>query len=268
MELTNTRTAGNRGSFYPETCAAVQNSINMFSSKVNNVVNPELLKVIPKAIVAPHAGYVYSGFTANAAHKTLANAGPESIVVVGPSHHVYFEGISAAFTENYETPCGSIETDLTLLEALNERFHFNKVVSAHHREHSTETQMPFIKHYHPNTKIIELIYGKTTWQQVADVVEYILSKSESALVISSDLSHFYPLREAEILDAVCLNAIKHADLKLFSQGCEACGIIGIKALIRAVNKLNLKTGILDYRTSAEVSTDSNSVVGYAAAVVW
>jgi len=269
MELTGIlRKAGNRGGFYPQTCAEVENSINSFSGMIDGVTNPKLLTVSPRAIIAPHAGYVYSGFTANAAHKTLANANPKRIVVIGPSHHVYFEGISAAFTRKYETPCGDIETDLSFLEKLHDKFHFQNAKIAHQREHSTETQMPFIKHYHPEAKIIELVYGKTHWQQVAAVVEYILADAETALVISSDLSHFYTKREAEILDTVCLNAIKHADLELFDQGCEACGIIGIKALIHIVNKLKLKTGILDYRTSADVSNDTTNVVGYATAVVW
>ena len=268
MELTAIRKAGNKGAFYPETCQGVENSIGLFSLRMEKVLNPKLLDVTPRAIIAPHAGYMYSGFTANAAHTTLANATPRRVVVIGPSHHVYLEGISAAFTRQYETPCGDLETDLSFLEKLHRRFHFQNVGAAHLREHSTETQMPFIKHHHPGAKVIELVYGKTGWQQVAGVVEYLLADSDTTLVISSDLSHFYPEREAKILDTVCLNAIKHADPDLFSQGCEACGIIGIKALIHAANKLKLKTGVLDYRTSAEVSRDTGSVVGYAAAVVW
>ena len=269
MELTGIlRKAGNRGAFYPQSCAEVENSFGHFSDMINRVTNPKLLKVSPRAIIVPHAGYIYSGFTANAAHKTLANAHPKRVVVIGPSHHVYFEGISAAFTQKYETPCGDIETDLPFLEKLHDEFQFQNAKIAHQREHSTETQIPFIKHYLPEAKIIELVYGKTHWQQVAAVAEYTLADTETALVISSDLSHFYTKREAEMLDAVCLNAIKHADPELFDQGCEACGIIGIKALVHVVNKLKLKTGILDYRTSADVSNDTNSVVGYAAAVVW
>ncbi len=269
MELTGAkRLAGNMGAFYGETCNAIRNNIKLFTEQLNKVTNPKMLTVKPRAIIAPHAGWVYSGFTANAAYKTLANSNPGRIVVIGPSHHVYFEGVSAAFTQFYETPCGSLQTDLSFLEKLNQKFRFKSVADVHFREHSTETQMPFIKHYFPHTKIIELVYGKTDWQQVAEIVEYILSDEQSALVISSDLSHFYPLHEAELLDAVCLNAIKHADLNLFDQGCEACGIIGIKALINTVNKLQLKTGIIDYRTSADASNDESRTVGYAAAAVW
>ncbi len=268
MELTTIRKAGNRGAFYPTSCQGVENSINLFSSMMEKVLNPKLLDVTPRAIIAPHAGYIYSGFTANAAHAALAHTMPQRVVVIGPSHHVYLEGISAAFTHQYETPCGDLETDLPYLEKLQQKFRFQNVEAAHWREHSTETQMPFIKYYHPKATVIELIYGKTDWRQLSEVVAYLLDDRETALVISSDLSHFYPEDEAKILDTVCLNAIKHADTTLFDQGCEACGIIGIKALIHAANKLKLKTGVLDYRTSAEVSSDTSSVVGYGAAVVW
>lgn len=269
MELiSEIRKAGNRGKFYPDSCSEVQTFLNHFERHLNTITNTSLLNVKPRAIIVPHAGYVYSGLTASAAHQTFANTNSKRLIVLGPSHHVYFEGISAAFTKNYETPCGEIETDLSFLEKLNRSFQFKNVEKAHYLEHSTETQMPFIKHYQPQAKVIELIYGKTNWQQVAEVVEYVLADNESALIVSSDLSHFYPLLEAKLHDTICLNAIKHADLNLFEQGCEACGIVGVKALVHVANILKLKTGILDYRTSADASGDSSSVVGYGAALVW
>jgi AmmeMemoRadiSam system protein B len=269
MDITiKTRRAGNRGTFYPADCNDVERFIKLFSDKIDTIANPQYLTVKPRAIIAPHAGYVYSGFTANAAHKALSNAKPKRIVVIGPGHHVYIEQISAAFTKDYETPCGNIETDIEYLNELNDRFHFIFSGNTHYREHSTETQMPFIKHYNPQAKIVELVYGRADWREVAAIVQYVLSDKSNAVVISTDLSHFYPLREAEVLDAICLNAIKHADVELLQQGCEACGITGVKAIIDTVNRLGLKTAVLDYRTSAEVSGDRNSVVGYASAVIW
>jgi len=269
MELTTKlRIASNSGSFYPAQCGVIESYIKDFTKHIDSITNSELLKSSPRAILSPHAGYVYSGFTANATHSALANTKPKRIIVIGPSHHVYFEGISTIFTNKFETPCGDISCDLEYLEKLHNRFNFTYSETAHYREHSTETQFPFIKYYNPQAKIIELIYGKISSNDVAEVINYALSKKESAIVISSDLSHFYSLRKANSVDMICLDAIKHSDTNMLEQGCEACGIAGIKALIKTANSLNLKTGILDYRTSADASGDENRVVGYAGAVVY
>ncbi len=269
MEITTqTRQAGNRGTFYPFNCNDIKQFIESSNCNIETVLNTRHLNVKPQAIIAPHAGYVYSGFTANAAHKTLSNAKPKRIVVIGPSHHVFIEGISAAFTREYESPCGNLAIDTKYLQELNNRFNFSFSKEAHYREHSTETQVPFIKYYNPQATIIELIYGRADYKEIAEVINHVLSDKNNAVVISTDLSHFYPQQEAELLDTICLNAIKHADIDLLQQGCEACGITGIKAIIEVANQLNLNTAVLDYRTSAEVSGDVKSVVGYAAGVIW
>lgn len=269
MELTTKlRIAGNSGSFYPAQCGVVKSYIKDFTKHIDSITNPKLLKNSPRAIISPHAGYVYSGFTANAAHRALSNAKPERVIVIGPSHHVYFEGVSTIFTNKFETPCGDILCDLEYMEKLQNRFNFTYSEIAHYREHSTETQFPFIKHYNPQAKIIELIYGKISWYEIAEIINFAFSGEDTAIVISSDLSHFYSLRKANSVDMICLKAIEKADLNLLDQGCEACGITGIKAIIDVANNLKLKTGIIDYRTSADASGDESRVVGYAGAVVF
>jgi len=235
---------------------------------MNNIPGIQFLSIKPKAIIVPHAGYIYSGFTANAAHRALANTKPKRVIVIGPSHYVFLKGISAAFTNKYETPCGYLETDTAYLDELNKRFHFIYSEKAHYKEHSTETQMPFIKHYNPQTKIIELIYGEVAREELAEVISYVLSDKDTAVVISTDLSHFYPLDKANSLDAFCLEAIKKKDISILSKGCQACGITGLKALLDVASRLQLQTAILDYSTSASSSGDVGSVVGYASAVLW
>ena len=262
------RDAGNRGAFYPATCEEINKYINIFNDEIHRISGKELLSIKPRAIISPHAGYIYSGFTANAAHKTLANSRPKTIVVIGPSHHVFIEGISAAFTDYFETPCGMIETDQELLKKLDTQFGFEFNEMAHYKEHSTETQMPFIAHYNPQASVVELIYGRTGHQQVAEIIEEVLKQKDTAVVISSDLSHFYDLHTAAELDAICIEAVKTKDTGLFDKGCEACGITGIKAMVETAVKKDLQTGILDYRTSADTSGDTSSVVGYMSAVIW
>ena len=265
MELI--REAGNMGKFYPSDCKVLKETIKHFNKKSSSSSNNNFAETKPRAIISPHAGYIYSGYTANTAHNLLSKAQPERIVVIGPSHHLYIDGISAGFYKSYQTPCGNLETDTEYLKDLDSTYRFLFENRAHYLEHSTETQMPFIKHYNPQAKVIELIYGKTDWKQLAELIEYILSDKDNAVVISSDLSHFYPISIAKKLDAVCIEAIERKDINLLD-GCEACGIIGIKAVLDVAEKLNLQTDILDYRTSAEVSEESSSVVGYASAVIW
>ena len=262
------RGAGNRGAFYPAEKKDVIKFIDLFSQQTDKINGKELLPLMPRAIVSPHAGYVYSGFTANAAHKTLANSKPSTIVVIGPSHRVFFRGVSAAFTEYYETPFGLLKTNKELLQKLDRKYNFLFEETAHYQEHSTETQMPFIAWYNPQATIVELIYGKTGEGLVSEILTDVLADPGTAVVISSDLSHFYPEQKANLLDEICIRAFEKQDLFLFNKGCEACGIVGIKALVKTAQYYGWESGVLDYRTSADYSGDTTSVVGYMSGIVW
>jgi AmmeMemoRadiSam system protein B len=224
-----------------------------------------VLNIKSRAIISPHAGYVYSGFTANIAHRILANSNLKRVVVIGPSHKVYLKGISGSFYDSYETPCGDLEIDKEYLENLSKDFNISFIPEAH-KEHSTETQMPFIKHYLPDVKVVELVYGDISPDVLANICKIVLQEPKSAVVISTDLSHFYPKKEAQIKDSYCLRAVDELDISLLHSGCEACGKIGMEAMILAALDLRLKPRILDYRTSADASGDESSVVGYMSAI--
>ena len=263
------RTAGNRGSFYPKDAKEIERYIKTFDnleSKLNPSDTQE--RITPKAIISPHAGYIYSGFTANIAHKLLAKHNVERVVVIGPSHHLYFEGISGSFYDAYQTPFGNLPIDTQYLEQLDEKFGIEFIEEAHHKEHSTETQMPFIAYYQPNVKVIELIYGKTTPTALSKIITCLLKDPQTSVVISTDLSHFYPLSQANHLDHVCLKGVEQRDNTILEKGCEACGKIGVEAIIESSRELNLQTKILDYRTSADASGDTQRVVGYMSAAIY
>ena len=262
------RIAGNRGAFYPAECGEIEKMIAHFNGILDQALrDKEILNEKPRAIIAPHAGYIYSGFTANIAHRILGNARPKRVVVIGPSHHVYFEGISGSDYDRYETPCGDLEIDREYLAGLKERFGLTFVPEAHEKEHSTETQMPFVRHYEPETKVVELIYGRIDYTALVPILEAVLSDPNNAVVISSDLSHFYTLEQAKQLDNICLAGVAEEDLKILDQGCEACGILGIKAIVAVAKEKGWKTQLLDYRTSADASGDTSRVVGYMSALV-
>jgi len=263
------RVAKNCGSFYPCNKDELDNLISIFNNALDIAQNiKDKLSLKPKAIISPHAGYIYSGFGANFAHRVLANNRVKRVVVIGPSHHIYLEGISGSFFNSYQTPYGNIAIDLEYLNILKKEFNIGFESSAHGIEHSTETQMPFIAKYQPGVKVIELIYGKYNYKELAYIVKWLLQDSLTSVVISSDLSHFHTLEQANTLDSICLEGIKKLDNDIIDIGCEACGILGIKALINAAKQLNLKSEILDYRTSEDVTKDAKKVVGYGAAAIY
>ncbi|MEA3492082.1 MAG: AmmeMemoRadiSam system protein B [Campylobacterota bacterium] len=264
-----TRAAAVSGTFYPDKCKKLEIYFQKFTDLIDKETKEKpIFKVTPRAIIAPHAGYIYSGFTANIAYTILSNNPVKRVIVIGPSHHHYFEGVSGSYFESYETPCGDIDIDTTYLIDLAKRFKIGFEPEAHRREHSTEVQMPLIRHYLPKAEVIELIYGQTSPDKIAKIITYLLKDRENAIVISTDLSHFHSQEKARTLDMICLDAISSLDSKKLDQGCEACGMIGVNAMIEAATAAGLKSQLIDYRTSADYSGDSSSVVGYTSAVFY
>jgi len=258
-----------KGLFYPKECSKVKAAFEQYNRRFNDITIPrEIQKIVPRAVIVPHAGYIYSGFTANFAYRFLKQANAKRIIVIGPSHHHYFKGISGSYYEMYETPCGNLEIDSAYLFALAKQFNIGFEPKAHEKEHSTEVQMPFIKHYFPKSKIIELIYGNTTAKNLASLITALLQNKDNVVVISSDLSHFYSLEKAKSFDENCLRGVAKLDLGELANGCKACGLIGIQAMILTARKLKLSSKLLDYRTSADISSDSSSVVGYMSAMFY
>ncbi|WP_263832411.1 AmmeMemoRadiSam system protein B [Sulfurospirillum oryzae] len=248
------------GMFYPDSCSDIKHYIAHFTKEM-----PELtLDVLPRSLIVPHAGYVYSGYTANLAFHYAASKRPdiERVVVLGPSHRVYVAGASIALFEAYHTPCGELEIDLTYSHALAKKFAFLDFLPSAHEEHSTEVQMPFIYHYFRHAKVVEIVYGDITHTELSQLIDDVLQDEKTLLVISTDLSHFYTQVQANKLDNLCINAISHLDLHALSHGCEACGITGVKAMIQSALNHNFQAHFLDYRTSFARTGDDSRVVGY------
>lgn len=263
----NVRQMSVNGSFYPGKEGEIISMIEQFNTILKN--EPEIYSRLKQlrgsAVIVPHAGWVYSGFTANMAYKALSNASFEQIIVIGPSHRVGFDGISICETDSYETPLGNIPTDQYLTHELKKRFSLSYLPQAH-QEHSTEVQFPFIKHYFPDVKMVEMVYAYTHPSTLAPIMEYIFGLKNVAVVVSTDLSHYYPLSQAKKLDSICLKAIETQNTDLLHEGCEACGAIGVEAILSLSDKLHLESQILDYRTSADAFGDSSRVVGYTSAL--
>ncbi|QKF66346.1 AmmeMemoRadiSam system protein B [Arcobacter venerupis] len=250
------------GSFYPDKKEEILKYINHFNSVKTNDETFENIK----AIIVPHAGYIYSGFTANLAYKLLNKEDIKRVIVIGPSHRAYLKGASVALYDEYETPLGNLKIDKEFSQNLIDKYDFLEFNEECEFEHSTETQAPFIKHYFENIQLVEIVYGEIDYEDLSKVIDEVLEDELNFVVISTDLSHFYTLEEANKKDNICLNAINKKDLEMFNY-CEACGKTGVKAIINWAIKNNYETKVLNYCTSADVTKDKNRVVGYTSALI-
>lgn len=245
------------GMFYPNSCEEIKGWISSVKKSF------EFEKKEVKAAIVPHAGYIYSGENALSAYlkikKTFSN-----IVLVGPSHRVAFSGASIGLFDSFKTPCGEIENDLVLAKELKERFSWLSFLKEAHNEHSTEVQLPFIKNVFEGVKVVEIVYSDISLGSLVELLDFCVNK-DTLLLISSDLSHFYTLDETKKLDENCLLAIKELDLSKLKK-CEACGIMGIGAIIEVAKKRGWKSSDIKYTTSFDRSKDASSVVGYASAL--
>ena len=253
------------GQFYPDSPTEIEKMIEHYNKILDeHLKEKDVLSLSPRAIIVPHAGYVYSAFTANFAYRLLANTHAKRVVVIGPSHRVYVQGTSISDYDEYETPFGDLPIDKSLVRDLEEKFGLIFAPEAH-QEHSTEVQMPFIKRYDPEASVVELVYGDEDPARLAEVIDYLLDDPDTVVVISTDLSHYYDIEKANRLDSICMQAVADLDPAKLHQGCEACGKIGVEAMLLAAKKRGLKPVLLDYRTSADASGDESQVVGYMSA---
>jgi len=262
----STREAAVAGQFYPSNPDEIQSMLEHYNEILDRHLKDKdgVLHLKPRAVIVPHAGYVYSGFTANIALRLLANSNVKRVVIIGPSHRVYLKGTSISEFDTYQTPLGALYIDKFLVADLKERFDLDFIPEAHH-EHSTEVQIPFVKTYTPDVSVVELVYGDESPEKLAEVIEYLLDDPETAVVISTDLSHYYDIKKANTLDSICLDAVKELSTAELHQGCEACGKIGVEAMLISAKKKGLRSILLDYRTSADASGDESQVVGYMSA---
>ena len=251
------------GSFYPQSCSELKKYIKIFTEAIES----KQPKMSAKALISPHAGYIYSGFSANAAYSLIETSKINRVIVIGPSHRVYLKGASVALYDEYSSVCSSLKIDTKYSNLLVDSYEFLSFNPQAHMEHSTETQIPFVEHYFNDVSVVEIVYGDIDYLELVPIIEESLAQEESFVIISSDLSHFYTLDKANRIDEICLQGVENIDISRLESGCEACGIIGIKALLKASENQNLKSKIIDYRTSYDASKDATRVVGYMSALL-
>ncbi|WP_052554767.1 AmmeMemoRadiSam system protein B [Enhygromyxa salina] len=218
-----------------------------------------------KGIIAPHAGYVYSGPVAATAYASLAARAQliEKVVLLGPAHRVYVRGLALPAASWFATPLGEVEIDPTLAARALELACVQRSAQAHALEHSLEVHIPFLQTLLPHFTLLPLVVGDASPQQVAAVLERCWGGPETAIVISSDLSHYHSYAEAARLDRATASWITSANTPGLDPQ-RACGARCIDGLIALGQQRRLDIELLDLRSSGDTAGSRDQVVGYGA----
>ncbi|TNC81124.1 MAG: AmmeMemoRadiSam system protein B [Oleiphilus sp.] len=254
---TSTRSPAVSGLFYPDDANELTTQIAHYLAQA------EAADCRPKALIAPHAGYMYSGLTAAYAYKNLIPiAGDISrVVLLGPSHRVGFSGMAVPSSTAFGTPLGDVPLDLDAIEALSALPQIARRDDAHAAEHSLEVHLPFLQHILSDFKLLPIVVGDCTAEEVSEVIERLWGKEETLIVVSSDLSHFHDYGQAQEIDRRTGQLIENYVPELV--GAQACGCKPINGLLLSARRHGLSIQPLDMRNSGDTSGPKDRVVGYA-----
>ena len=217
----------------------------------------------PKALIVPHAGYVYSGPVAACAYLRL-EPGRQSIgrvVIIGPAHRVALSGLALPEAELFSTPLGKVAVDRDAVRGLLELAQVRVSEQAHEFEHSLEVHLPFLQTVLDDFTIVPLVVGQATADEVAEVLERVWGGPETLILISSDLSHYYDYETAGRMDAGATRAIERLDPAGLKEE-SACGRIAVGGLLLAAGHHGLSCTTLDVRNSGDTAGTREEVVGY------
>jgi len=259
-EPSNIRPAAVAGRFYPANPAELRRMIEGFLRQVKAGDARA-----PKAVIAPHAGYVYSGPIAASAYARFSPArlAIRRVVLLGPSHYVAFRGLATTSAETWATPLGAVPVDTEGVHHITALPQVSILDEAHAQEHSLEVHLPFLQIVLVEFKIVPLVVGEAEDDEVAQVIETLWGGDETCFVISSDLSHYYDYATARELDAATARTIEHLRPRDISRE-QACGRVPIRGLLCAARTHGLRVETVDLRNSGDTAGPRSEVVGYGA----
>lgn len=253
------RPAAVAGLFYPAERAGLSRTIaEMLESSTTSAA------AVPKALIAPHAGYVYSGPVAASAYALLAPARDviRRVVLLGPTHRVAVRGLAAPSVSRFETPLGHVEIDRAAIEQLRGMAQVVVNDEAHALEHSLEVHLPFLQTVLADFKLVPLAVGHANANEVAAVLDAVYGGSETLIVVSSDLSHYLGYRQAQAVDRSTCEAILALRTDIDHE--RACGATPVTGLALTAQRKGLRPELIDLRNSGDTAGDKSRVVGYAA----
>ncbi len=246
------------GLFYPDDARVLSHQIQEY------LVAAPHFTLSPKALIVPHAGYIYSGAVAATAYAMLRPiaARIRRVILLGPTHRVAVRGLALPDAAAFDTPLGRVKIDTEAAHRIRALPQVCISSAAHAQEHSLEVQLPFLQSVLSDFTLVPLAVGHTSAEAVAEVLESLWGGGETLIVISSDLSHYLPYRTAQRVDNETVQAILHLQQPIVHE--RACGGTPISGLMLAAQKHRLVPHLLDLRNSGDTAGTRDQVVGYAA----
>ena len=261
--MTAIRKAAVAGRFYPLPASELEATIKGYLDAVD-IADTE----IPKALIVPHAGYVYSGQVAARAYARIAKAREtiKRVVLLGPCHRVVVKGLALSSVDAFETPLGTIPVDKEASLNIMPLPQVQINDDTHDQEHSLEVHLPFLQVLLDEFAIVPLVVGFASPEEVAEVIAAVWGDKETLIVISTDLSHFLNYEEAQKIDTETCAAIEQLEPgKLTSDG--ACGRFPVSGMLEMARKKNMTITTTDLRNSGDTAGPKDRVVGYGSWVL-
>jgi len=243
------------GQFYPDDPTELKRDIESYLSKAKKPASPS------RVLISPHAGYIFSGPVAGFGYAALDKS-IKTVIILGPPHHVYVRGIASAGADWFQTPLGRVAVDTARVNKLLSAKLAYEDPNAHEPEHSIEVQVPFLQVVLSSFKIVPLLVNDIDPQKAADAIFPLIDES-TAVIASSDLSHYHSSPEAKAIDKKTVDAILSGDDK---GDIDACGKMPIRVVMRLAKMLSLSPVLLDARNSYDTAPQygpPDRVVGYA-----
>ncbi len=258
------RPAAVAGTFYPREPGELRSQLTQFlgAAAHQHGSGPH-----PKAIIAPHAGTIYSGPVAASAYVRLRHPREpiSRVVLLGPAHRVPLCGIATSSASHFATPLGEVALDTALTTQLLALPQVALNDEAHRLEHSLEVHLPFLQQLLGEFRLLPLVVGKTAPEQVAEVIDRCWGGEETVVIVSTDLSHFHDYEEAKTIDSVTtqmFEQLRYGEL----DGKRACGVYPVRGLLLVLKRRGLKLRAIDLRNSGDTAGSRERVVGYGAYV--
>lgn len=255
--MTTVREPAVAGTFYPNDAATL-------SALISTYLEGSAGLDCPKAIIAPHAGYIYSGAIAGEVYRKLLNTADKikRVVLLGPSHRVAFKGMAVPLSTSFRTPLGDIPIDSECIQQIVDDTSVGILDEAHREEHSLEVHLPFLQHILDDFTLVPIVVGNASKETVARVLARLWGGGETLIVISTDLSHFEAYDAAVSLDANTTRKIMTLDATL--NGEEACGFRPLNGLLHYIKTNHLAIETVNVKNSGDTAGDKDRVVGYGA----
>lgn len=250
------------GTFYPASRDALKRQLAQFMLEAGNAA-PQAS--FPKAIIGPHAGYLYSGPVAARAYGrlTTARGHVSRVVLIGPSHYVAFRGFAVDMSEAWELPAGPVPLDQEAIARLVELPMIGRLDHAHEREHALEVHVPFLQHVLGEFRLVPIVAGDAPPDAVASLFDVLWGGQETLIVVSTDLSHYLDYATCQRVDARTAAAIERFDDSAIGSN-EACGQVPTRGLLRIARRRRMVVERLDLRNSGDTAGSRERVVGYGA----